>query len=242
MADGSTKAIEDIRDGDEVAAADPEQGPATSPHRVTATTKSQTMRFFRIEFDSDANGRIDGEFEVTGEHPIWTQNLGWRLANELRVGDSLQTADGRSVAVAAISIVNGYSKTYNFTVDGVSTYFIVANGTSLLVHNNPRIHGVAPDWATKGAHVTTTNGLEIYLHGGGDSVKIGPVFARDAGNAGLNDALKEVEAALEDDEWRARLLDRARKATEMLGEGTRVERAGSGGTRALEVTLERWCK
>ena len=136
----------------------------------------------------------------------------------------------------------GLSSTVNLTVSGIHTFFIVPNGVSLLVHNLPRIHGVAPDWAVKGAHVTTTNGIELAIRGTGDGVKIVPVFSSDAANQGLDAAIAEVEAALANPKWRATLLDRTQKATTMLGKESAVERAGSGGTRALEVVLERWCK
>ena len=106
----------------------------------------------------------------------------------------------------------------------------------------PKIHGVAPDWAVKGAHVTTSQGLEIFIHGSGDSVKIGPVFSRDAHNPKLKAAVAEVKNALGNSKWREKLLTQTKKATAMLGKGSAVDRAGSGGTRALEVTLERWGK
>ncbi|MBJ69781.1 MAG: hypothetical protein CMN31_00170 [Sandaracinus sp.] len=51
----------------------------------------------------------------------------------------------------------------------------------------------------------------------------------------------EVELAMTDSVWRARLLEQTRKATRMLVQGTALDRAASGNTRALEATLERWC-
>ena len=51
-----------------------------------------------------------------------------------------------------------------------------------------------------------------------------------------------VTVEMEDPKLRTELLQKTRGATTMLGKGTPLERAGSGGTRALEVVLERWCK
>jgi len=215
---------------------------ATVARQVIGTTRNQAKRLFSIEFDVDGDGVSDGAFSATGKHPIWTQDRGWQDARQLEPGDLLQSVDGSAIEVLSNTEQPGFSRTFNLTVDDAHTFFIVPNGVPILVHNNPRIHGVAPDWATKGAHVTASNGLEISIHGSGTSVKIGPVFARDVGNPGLKDAIKETEKALSDPGWRNKLLEQTRKATQYLGKGSAVERAGSGGTRALEVTLERWCK
>jgi hypothetical protein len=85
----------------------------------------------------------------------------------------------------------------------------------------------------------TSNGIELSITGAGEGVKIKPTFSRDATNPALKAAIKNVEKAIANPKWRARLLAATEKATALLGQGSAVERSGSGGTRALEVALRR---
>jgi len=242
MADGTTKPIENVEVGDEVQAMDADNDGLAVSRKVTDTHQNKTMRLFVIRFDVDNDGIFDGEFKATGEHPIWTKNAGWREAQNLIVGDILLTDEKEPIEVLNISIEVGFSQTHNLSVDGIHTFFIVPDDTPILVHNTPRIHGVAPDWAVKGAHVTSSNGIELSIRGGGDGISIKPVFSADVDSSKLNAAIAETREDLDDPKWRGKLLDRTRKATEMLGQGSALDRAGSGGTRALEVALEKWCQ
>jgi hypothetical protein len=164
------------------------------------------------------------------------------LAKDIAPGARLQTLEGNGLTVLSTQAIPGFSRTYNLTVEGVHTFFIVAGGASVLVHNEaPRIHGIAPDWATKGLHVTS-QGIELGIRGGGNGVKIVPIFSGEDPRK-LKTAIDNVETWLKNETWRGRLLEKARAATSYLGNGaTPLERAASGSTRALEVTLERWCK
>ena len=242
MADGSSKNIEDVDVGDWVIALDPDSG-EVAEKEVIDVHRTKTRVLFNVSFDSDSDGVGDGQFKSTGSHPIWTKNRAWVEAKNLEIHDQLLSLEEHQyIEVVGLTMEPGVSKTYNLSVEGTPTFFIVPNGTPILVHNLPRIHGFAPDWATKGAHVTTSQGIELSLTGGGKEIKISPVFSRDRNNSQLSNAIKETRAALKDKQWRGRLLERTRKATKALGQGkSAVERAGSGRTRALEINLERWC-
>jgi len=236
MADGSTRRIEEIRPGDEVMAADPEIGEGATGHEVTAIDENWASTVVRIEIE-DGEGR--SVIEATGEHPFWTIDSGWVAARGLVAGDLLEDPSGRAITVAAVTKEERTTTTHNLTVSSAHTFFVVAGTRAVLVHNKlPEIHPPAPDWATKGAHVTS-EGIELSITGGGDAVRIAPTFSRDANNPALKGAIKNVEKALADPKWRARLTAAAEKATELLGKGSRLERASSGGTRALEVALRR---
>lgn len=87
MADGSTKAIEDIREGDQVLANDPEDPGKPEPKKVTCIADGEAIRLIEITFDQDSNGTEDGKFKATGRHPIWTKNSGWKSAEAILVGD-----------------------------------------------------------------------------------------------------------------------------------------------------------
>jgi len=252
MADGSTKAIEDIREGDQVLANDPENAGKPEPKEVTCIANGEAIRLIELAFDKDSNGTEDGKFKATGRHPIWTENSGWKGAEDIRVGDLMLTSDGSRLTVTKTAETRGYTKTYNLTVDEVHTFYVVADGTPVLVHNQPpNIHGVAPDWVRKGAHVDV-KGVEIGLRGGaGTHVKLVPIAPWKHTPAAVENAMKRVQEALGDANWRARLQERARMGTQYLGQGADqvvgtenfdAARAKSGSTRALEVTLGRYCR
>jgi hypothetical protein len=250
MADGSSKAIEDVQEGEYVLANDPESGKQSAARKVSATLTGQTMRLIDIAFDKNDDGQSDGDFKATGLHPIWTKNGGWKDAESIRAGDVLESSDGSPLEVLSATVIHGYSKTHNLTVDGVHTFYVVASGVPVLVHNDPpRIHGIAPDWVTKGVHVTS-NGVELGIRGGGSNVKIVPIFSGNSA-AAVRAATANVETWLANEAWRNSLLERTRAATSHLGSGAgfaagtdanAAARAASGGTRALEVSLERWCR
>ena len=76
---------------------------------------------------------------VTVRSPIWTQNRGWRDAEDLEIEDLL-THEGQAAWVVGIEENSGFSLTLNLTVEGTHTFFIVSDGVSVLVHNLLRIH------------------------------------------------------------------------------------------------------
>ncbi|MEJ2229513.1 MAG: polymorphic toxin-type HINT domain-containing protein, partial [Alphaproteobacteria bacterium] len=88
MADGTTKAIEDIKPGEWVLADDPEDDEKPKAFQVKHAIKSITSRIIEIYID-DGDGIIDGKFKATGKHPFYTQNRGWQYAENLAVDDVL---------------------------------------------------------------------------------------------------------------------------------------------------------
>jgi hypothetical protein len=174
-------------------------------------------------------------------HPIWTKNSGWVNAENIRSGDVLESIDGGSLNVVKTETILGFSRTYNLGIDGVNTFFIVANGASILVHNDPpKIHYALEDMVQKGMHITS-EGVELGVRGAGDSIKFVPVFSNEDPKA-LNNAIQNAKFWMGNDKWRAQLLKKTTAMTEALAKGTPEQRAASGSTRALEVSLERWCK
>jgi RHS repeat-associated protein len=139
MADGSTKPIEEVEEGDEVLAEDPGEEGEPSAHRVTQVHKNWTLRFIHVAVDEDGDGSSDGEVKATGEHPFWTENRGWVAAKDLVFGDQLRDENGRSPRVLSAESVPVTSVTYNLSVEGVKTFFALAGDTALLVHNTDPI-------------------------------------------------------------------------------------------------------
>ena len=163
----------------------------------------------------------------------------------------MQSSNGSLLTVVKCREIHGYTKTHNLTVDEVHTFYVVANGTAVLVHNQPpTIHNLGEDWIKKGAHVDH-KGVEIGIRGGaGTHINLKNLHPNKHSTAQVSEAMKSVREALKDPKWRARLAEQARRGTAYLGQGaglppgspSNVEaRAQSGSTRALQVTLGRFC-
>lgn len=120
MADGSSKAIEDIQVGDEVLTlADPRRNETVSG-TVTELYRHTISEYLIINQD----------LRVTPEHIVYA-NLGFKPAGQLKIGDWMLQRDGRKVFVASIEAKREIVPVYNFAVEPYHTYF--ANG--YFVHN-----------------------------------------------------------------------------------------------------------
>ena len=84
-------------------------------------------------------------------------------AKDLVHGDALRDAAGQAISVTAVSSERTVVDTYNLEVDGVHTFFALAGGTSILVHNaNP-----PPTGPTETTFVGQVRGPLIGYPGGG---------------------------------------------------------------------------
>ncbi|MFD8966732.1 ricin-type beta-trefoil lectin domain protein [Streptomyces sp. NPDC059568] len=146
MADGSHKAIRDVRVGEAVLATDPETG-RSAAQPVTDTYRHDTTRLVDISVGG-------GVLTSTAGHRFHVEGRGWTLVSDLRVGDSLRTPDG------ALHRVNGLhdraglapSEVYDLTVDAFRTFYVGTGGDrprDVLVHNCTNIVG---DEGIEGAH------------------------------------------------------------------------------------------
>ena len=128
MADGTTKPIADIREGDLVQAADPETGEA-GPRAVTAVWAHDDQLF---TLDT-----TDGSVVTTEDHPFWNEtDRQWQRVDDINPGDSLLAYDGTSRPVIGIRNESGHAaKAYNLTIGDIRTYYVIAGDTPVLVHN-----------------------------------------------------------------------------------------------------------
>ncbi|GAA2250036.1 hypothetical protein GCM10010145_16760 [Streptomyces ruber] len=138
MADGSTKAIEDVEVGDKVLATDPETG-ETTVETVTAEIKGEGLKHLvKVTIDTDGDkGDATATVTATDGHPFWVPELGeWIDATDLTAGAWLQTGAGTRVQVTAVErrTVQG-ATVHNLTVSDVHTYYVLAGATPVLVHN-----------------------------------------------------------------------------------------------------------
>ncbi len=121
MADGTVKAIEDVRIGDEVATLGDPATARRASGRVTETFRHVVRRWLVV----------NGHLKVTPEHLVYTDYT-FRQAGELKIGDWLLGVDGKKVPVVSIETHEEIVPVYNFTVDPFHTY--IAEG--LYVHND----------------------------------------------------------------------------------------------------------
>ncbi|WP_079087113.1 polymorphic toxin-type HINT domain-containing protein [Streptomyces silvensis] len=134
MADGKTKHIEDIELGDKVLATDPETG-ETGPREVTRLIVTDgDKRFNELSIATDQGVE---KLTATYEHPFWSPSEHrWLEAVDLKPGMTLRTDDGSTVAVSKNRAFTQRARTYNLTVAGIHTYYVLAGKTPVLVHNS----------------------------------------------------------------------------------------------------------
>ncbi|MEY2247972.1 ricin-type beta-trefoil lectin domain protein [Streptomyces sp. BF23-18] len=134
MADGKTKVIGKIKTGDKVESADPRTG----KHRG-----DRTVQHVWINHDKDLLDVIvrdeDGHtatLHTTANHPFWDDTTHtWKPAGELHQGDALNTADNGHAYVVTTRTTPGTADRWNLTVQELHTYYVVAGGVPILVHN-----------------------------------------------------------------------------------------------------------
>ncbi|MFF2546204.1 polymorphic toxin-type HINT domain-containing protein [Kitasatospora sp. NPDC058063] len=131
MGDGSTRAIETVRIGDEVLATDPTTG-QTGPRRVTATIYGPDDRDF-----TDLSLGGGQALTSTDHHAFWSENQKkWVDAVDLKSGDELRDPAGQPRRIEDVRHWNTLQPAYNLTVEELHTYYALAGTTPVLVHND----------------------------------------------------------------------------------------------------------
>ncbi|MFJ2746718.1 polymorphic toxin-type HINT domain-containing protein [Streptomyces sp. NPDC087297] len=134
LGDGTSRPIEDLVEGDEVLATDPETG-ETSKQAVTATIYTEDDKTYVDLTVQTPDGAKS--ITTTDHHPFWSESdQAWKDAEDLQPGETLRGDDGASVAVAAVRAYEAFNETYNLTVADLHTYYVLAGETPILVHNS----------------------------------------------------------------------------------------------------------
>ena len=157
MADGTTKAIEDVEVGQKVLATDPETG-EQSARTVAATIDgegAQTLVQITVDGTTERDAPEEGKpagpesasqvpgpvtvgdaLVATDGHPFWVPELDtWVDAIDLAPGMWLQTSAGTWVQIGAVQVGTDTTAVHNLTVTGVHTYHVVAGDLDVLNHN-----------------------------------------------------------------------------------------------------------
>jgi RHS repeat-associated protein len=135
LADGSTRPIEQTQPGDTVLATDPITG-KTEPRQVTHGIRTDSDKsFVDVTVDDPGTGKPD-TVTTTEHHPFWSVTDGrWVDAGDLKPGSLLRTSAGTYVQVTAVHRYPANRVTYDLTVDGSHTYYVLAGDSPVLVHN-----------------------------------------------------------------------------------------------------------
>lgn len=120
MADGSSKAIEDVKVGDYILTKENERSSKLVKGKII-DTHQRIVSGYMI---------INGGLKVTNNHKLWVNNS-WKEAGSIQAGDTLIDPNGNLIKVSSIEGLNGKFTVYNLGVDKYNTYF--ADG--VWVHN-----------------------------------------------------------------------------------------------------------
>ncbi|MFG3292630.1 ricin-type beta-trefoil lectin domain protein [Streptomyces sp. NPDC048179] len=134
MAGGKTKAIGKIRTGDRVESADAADGRHKGAREVVATLVNRDKDLVDVTL-SLGHGRT-ATLHTTSRHPFWdATDHAWTPAGKLVAGHALLTEDGHHVLIARTRVTPGAAWRYNLTVRELHTYYVLAGGLPVLVHN-----------------------------------------------------------------------------------------------------------
>jgi hypothetical protein len=128
LANGTTRPISEIREGDMVLATDPETG-ETGGREVTGTLP-HTDQLLTLRLSS-------GDVVTTEDHKYWNvTDQAWQESQDLDHGDRLLTADGDHVTVEGLDWTTLHTDAaYDLSVAEFHSYYVGAGDESVLVHN-----------------------------------------------------------------------------------------------------------
>lgn len=156
LADGTTKPIEDVEVGDQVTVTDPATG-ETTVQDVVATIITEDDKHFvdlALATEDGANSLV-----ATSTHPFWSSSEGrWVDAGDLKPGMTIRTADGSAVPVASVRAFQQRQQTFDLTISGIHTYYVLAGETPVLVHNSNGCVNWASNSVKTWGHTFKTHG------------------------------------------------------------------------------------
>ncbi|HWU12360.1 MAG TPA: Hint domain-containing protein [Streptomyces sp.] len=181
LADGRRIAIEKVDVGDKVLATDPYTGRTGVRKVEQAITTHDDKHFTRLTLRA---GHGPALVTATDTHPFWlVDQRRWVEAGDIEPGAELRTADGTALSVASVSRFTQRLTTHDLTVAGIHTYYVVADRTGLLVHNND---GPASIPSVDNARLQKI--VDALYHGVGNAELVGDGSAMAAASAEVNGA------------------------------------------------------
>jgi hypothetical protein len=137
LANGTSKAIEDIDVGEQILAMDMTTGMNSAQSVLDVITGSGAKDLVDITVDADGtSGDATAEITATDKHPFWVADQQvWRNAADLVPGQRLRSSAGAEVSVVDLRRRSESTTVHNLSVAIHHTYYVMAASTSMLVHN-----------------------------------------------------------------------------------------------------------
>ncbi|MEV7211741.1 polymorphic toxin-type HINT domain-containing protein [Kitasatospora cineracea] len=138
LADGTTKPIDQLAQGDQVTATDPETDTTTAETVTNTFTTPDDQEFTHLTLTTGEGPAPLTTLTSTQHHPFWDVTTGkWTDAAELKTGDKVRTATGNTMTVLEVTnYLTDPTTAYNLTVADLHTYYVLAGTTPVLVHNS----------------------------------------------------------------------------------------------------------
>nr|WSW68819.1 polymorphic toxin type 24 domain-containing protein [Streptomyces sp. NBC_00995] len=134
LANGTTKAISEVKVGDYVLTAEPGKK-KTENHKVKEVIVTKTDREYVDVVVSTKSGAKT--IQTTKHHQFYEVTKdAWTQAADLKAGQKLQNASGGPAVVLDIKAYTAQRVTYDLSIEGLHTYYVVAGTTPVLVHNS----------------------------------------------------------------------------------------------------------
>ncbi|MFI1400217.1 RHS repeat-associated core domain-containing protein [Streptomyces sp. NPDC020681] len=154
LADGTSKAIEDLEIGDKVTTTDPSTGVKVT-RAVVGTIVTEDDKDFVDLNVATADG--DASLISTVTHPFWVENEDRFVeAGDLKPGMLLRTPEGETLPVKGLRFFTERQRTHDLTIDGVHAYYVLVGGSPVLVHNTAVDVCILPSHAIDGAKYPET--------------------------------------------------------------------------------------
>lgn len=176
LADGRRVAIERVAVGEKVVATDPYTGRTEARLVEQAITTYDDKHFTRLTVRTAGGPSM---VTVTDTHPFWLTDEGrWSDAGDITRGNTLRSEHGEPLPVTAVSRYTERQTTHDLTVRDIHTYYVVAAGSGILVHNND-----GPATAPKVDNQDLQNIINSMYKGVGNPNRVGDGSAMAAANA-----------------------------------------------------------
>ncbi|WP_347731941.1 polymorphic toxin-type HINT domain-containing protein [Streptomyces sp. CAU 1734] len=133
LADGSTKAIEDVEPGDEITTTNPQTGKEVVRKVVGTIVTEDDKNFVDLTITTDG---VESSLISTTTHPFWVEaEREWIRAGKLKPGMHLTTPSGSTALVEGTRYFEKRQRTHDLTIGDLHAYYVLTGVTPLLVHN-----------------------------------------------------------------------------------------------------------
>jgi hypothetical protein len=178
------RAIESLGVGEFVLASDPESG-VIKPCSILQRFEREASAVLDIQVGNEI-------ITCTPEHPFWIPGQGWQAANQLQVGDTLLTHDGKTRSIESIQCREGLFKVYNIEVEELHTYYV--SSLQVLVHNECDLKVVKRSGMPE-SDAIDSSGNPVIIDG--RPIKVyGQAFRSSSTTPGHGDAMMDLVARL----------------------------------------------